>query len=135
MIKYITNTVYGCNIYHTTHQTSLNINNLSLVKKMCLEELFSYEGYLKGVKAKFGSVRLIPVYINKNILLIPTKRVRDYENIWLNYSQILLIESSDNKTKVTFKDYTNITINIKYHNFIKRIKLAKKIINYKLSRS
>lgn len=131
MIKYLINTPYGCNIIYKDKTITSKRNNLSIIKSYCLKELFTYEGYIKAIKSLFGDVQLIPVVINSNNIFIPTKRVRDYDNIWINISAVILIEEKNSQTTLTFKDYQKLTINIKYQKFIKRVEFSKTILDYK----
>lgn len=133
MIKYIINTAYGSNVYKINKVVNETKNNLSIVKRICKENLFSYEGYLAAVKYKFNKYHLIPVVINKDNIFIPTKRVRDYENIWINLPQILLIEENENQTVITFRDYDKLVVSIKMEMLLKRVDLAGKILKYKLN--
>ncbi|NLL69266.1 MAG: hypothetical protein GX232_03565 [Acholeplasmataceae bacterium] len=131
MIKYLINTPYGCDIIYKDKVVSSKRNNLSIIKSYCLKELFTYEGYIKAIKSLFGDVQLIPVVINSSNIFIPTKRVRDYDNIWINIGAVILIEDENNQTNLTFKDYKKLTINIKYQKFIKRVEFSKIILDYK----
>lgn len=131
MIKYIINTPYGSKVFKINNDTyESKINNLSIIKKICIENLFTYEGYTKSVSKIFNIRHNIPVYLNDNQMFIPTKRVRDYENIWINYASILTFKSYDSNIEIIFKDYDKLKINLKYRLFDKRIKHLETIQKY-----
>ncbi|MGI6787522.1 MAG: competence protein ComK [Acholeplasmataceae bacterium] len=131
MIKYIINTPYGSNIIKENEIIESKDSNLSIIKKICLDNLFTYDGYLKAINKIFNKKHNIPVYVNKKNLFIPLKRVRDYDNIWINYASILTYKSYDKKTLIIFNDYEKMIINLKYDLFKKRVELLSNIIMYK----
>lgn len=131
MIKYIVNTSYGSKIIKLNQIEESKLNNLSIIKKLFIENLCTYEGYIKAVNKTFNIKHNIPVVINKDNLFIPLKRVRDYDNIWINYASIITYKQSNNMTTIIFSDYEELIINLKYSLFIKRVKILEKIIRYK----
>ncbi|HPX71689.1 MAG TPA: competence protein ComK [Acholeplasmataceae bacterium] len=131
MIKYIVNTSYGSKIIKLNQIEESKLNNLSIIKKLFIENLCTYEGYIKAVSKTFNIKHNIPVVINKDNLFIPLKRVRDYDNIWINYASIITYKQSNNMTTIIFSDYEELIINLKYSLFIKRVKILEKIIRYK----
>lgn len=131
MIKYILNTPYGSKIIKLNQIEESKLNNLSIIKKLFIENLCTYEGYIKAVSKTFNIKHNIPVVINKDNLFIPLKRVRDYDNIWINYASVITYKQSNNMTTIIFSDYEELIINLKYSLFIKRVKLLEKIIRYK----
>lgn len=133
MIKYIINTPYGSKIIKQGEIVESKLNNLSIIKRLCLQNLFTYEGYLKAATKIFNVKHNIPVYINKDNLFIPIKRVRDYDNIWINYQMVVTYYKTQDKTTVVFNDYEKIIINLKYNLFHKRVELLNHIIKYQIT--
>lgn len=133
MIKYIINNAYGSTIYQYDKTTQSSANNLSIIKKLCLKHLFTYDGYLKAVQKTFNKFHQLPVYLNDNMIFIPIKRVRDYDNIWINYAQVISSQKQNNKTLIIFKNYSQLEIDLKYRQWSDRIVLAEAIKAYKHS--
>jgi competence transcription factor ComK len=111
MIQYIENTAEGSILYQEGAIVKLTMSNLSYIKKKCLESLFTYEGYLKAVQKKIGLKYKVPVYIDDATRMIPTKRVRDYDNIWINYASIRELIERLEGTDIIF--YGNRQIHLK----------------------
>ncbi len=132
MIEYIVNNEYGCLIYQSDDIKQSHKNNLSLIKKMCLEAFFSYDGYLKAVQNKFGKTYRIPVYINEEHMFIPIKRTRDYDNIWLNYAAIIEVNDYDNQIELVFGSKRKLYINISLKSLARQIKYLEAIRNAKV---
>jgi len=131
MIKYIINTPYGSKIFKSDEIIESKLNNLSIIKRLFIKNLCTYEGYIKAVNKTFNIKHNIPVVINKDNLFIPLKRVRDYDNIWINYAAVITYKQSNNMTTIIFFDHEELIINLKYSLFTKRVELLKKIIRYK----
>ncbi|MDO9629276.1 MAG: competence protein ComK, partial [Acholeplasmataceae bacterium] len=107
-------------------------SSLSYIKRLCVDHLFTYEGYLKAVKKKFDMSYKIPLYISDTIQLIPTKRTRDYENIWINYASIFRIEVDQQIQKITFYSGNTIHINSSNKTLKQQIKYLEQIRNTKV---
>jgi len=112
--------------------TQSNKNNLSLIKQMCLDALFSYEGYLKAFQKKFGKVYRIPIYIDEEHMFIPIKRTRDFDNIWINYAAIHDINHGGNKIELIFESKQNLHINISFKSLKRQIMYLEAIQNTKV---
>lgn len=102
MIEYITNEHNQAVIYQTNDVEIKDVSNLTVVKQLCLAHLFTYEGYLKAVKQKLSFKYRIPIYYSKGLQLIATRRVRDYENIWINKASVESVTYSGNRIIVAF---------------------------------
>lgn len=102
MIEYIENNAYGAVIVENGQYFQTRKTNLSVIRDMCLEHLFSYEGYLKAVKKKIGITYLIPVYLDEANAFIPTRRTRDFDNLWINVKAIRHIKDIDTGIVVVF---------------------------------
>ena len=102
MIQYIENTPEGCIIYQERESTRLTVSNLSYIKKKCMESLFTYEGYLKAIHKELSIHYKVPVYFDEFMMMIPSKRVRDYDNIWINYASIQEIIELVDGVKIYF---------------------------------
>lgn len=132
MIKYIINTPYGSKIFKLYEIIESKLNNLSIIKRLFIENLCTYEGYIKAVSKTFNIKHNIPVVINKDNLFIPLKRVRDYDNIWINYSSVITYNKFENQTIIIFKDFEQKVINLKYNIFLKRVETLKQIMKHKI---
>lgn len=101
------------------------------INKLCLKSLTTYEAYIKGVKSSLNIKTNIPVYINKKIILFPICNIRNYDCIWINYTNIKAAYNDENKTVIIFKNGERIKINVKTRKFMKLIENVHKIISYK----
>lgn len=132
MIEYIINNAKGSLIYQSHSMKQSNKTNLSIIKEICISSLFTYEGYLKAVQTKFGKSYRIPVYINEEQMYMPTKRTRDYDNIWINYSALIDVVSLGDHVEVTFESQRKLCINISLKSLQRQIMYLEAIRNAKV---
>ncbi|MDI6452941.1 competence protein ComK [Peloplasma aerotolerans] len=127
MIEYIVNTSQGALIYQERHIKTYKSSNLSYIKLLCQEGLFTYEGYLMAVKKVLDIKYKVPVYINDYLMLIPVKRTRDYDNIWINYASINHIRESDDGLEIEFYSQRKIYLKYSLNSLSKQIKYLEMI--------
>jgi len=130
MIEYIKHQQLSTIIYQTKRDEIINKSSISVIHDLCMKHLFSYEGYKKAIKKQLGFQYKIPIYINYHIQLIPTERVKNYENIWLNYYLISEINNLGIKSEVIFYSGRKLIVETKYHILMKQIKRLEQIILY-----
>jgi len=132
MIEYLVNNGYGCLIYKNGTVTQYNGTNLSYIKKICIEYLFTFEGYTQAVQKKLGKQYKIPLFIDGELMLIPLKRIRDYDNIWINIAAIANIFEQKNAIEIVFESQRKLQINISMKSLRKQIKHLEVIQNAKV---
>ena len=92
---------------------------------LCVNNLSTYQGRISASKKILSRKSLLPVYINRNIVLFPIISIRDFNCILINYCELLSTVSIANKqSKVVFKDLSEVILpvsNIKLRNQIQRI--------------
>ncbi len=128
MIEYIINKQNQAVIYQTEQIIIKDKPQLSVIKQLCLDYLFTYEGYLKAVKKRLNYRYRIPLYINEGLQLIATQRVRDYDNIWINYASIKSISYKGNRVSVRFTSNRNLDLSLTqaaFHKQIERLQAIK----------
>lgn len=131
MMNYLCNCSTGTAIYQNQTVKYVNHSNLFFVKQLCMQHLFSFEGYLKAIKQQFKKTYRIPIYFNNRLMLIPTQRYRDYDNIWINYAAIKNYWQTANTLTIEFDNLETVDINIKLKSFKRQIDLLSKIKKYK----
>ena len=61
---------------------------LRIINELCIDNLSTYQGRKEAIKIKYGIKTMVPIYINDEILLFPTKGIKEYACVWINYHQI-----------------------------------------------
>lgn len=127
MIEWIANEQNQTIVYQTEGIKTYAIFNLSYVKHLCLDHLFTYEGYIKAIKHQFDFKYRIPIYLDASLILIATRRIKDYENIWINYASIASITYIGNRIRLGFTSHQTIDIAMTRQAFSEQIKRILKI--------
>ncbi len=117
-------------IVFKTYELIVDKSNISVIKKICMDNLFNYDHRIRYTKEILNIKTKPPLYINRNILLISTKSLRSYDNVWINYFSISGIVKRGSKCKVIFNDLKELLLDINYQSFLKSVNNAKRIINY-----
>lgn len=132
MILFLKNTNEGTRVYKSNFKYSNLSNSLNYnIEKLCNKFLFSYNGYKKALKLKLNLKSLQPLYLNKNLILIPIKNIKDYDNLFINFKAITsIIKINSENTKLIFDtgEFLNINKNINF--FFEKEKEIIKIENY-----
>ncbi len=102
----------------------------SVVKLLAKRMFFSYDSRIKEIKKQLRINVRIPIYINSNILLIPTKSPKSYETVWLNYFEIIKLIKRDKETEVVFSNLYSIKVNVSYNILNKGLLNAKLVLKH-----
>ncbi len=82
--------------------------------KWCLDSLTTYKGRMEAIKQKYQLKKLVPVYIDKDLMFFPINNKKDVDNIYINVLNILKIEKENDLTKILFKNDYVLYINKSY---------------------
>ncbi len=82
--------------------------------KWCLDSLTTYKGRMDAIKQKYQLKKLVPIYINKDLMLFPINNKKDVDNIYINILNILKIEKESDLTKILFKNDYVLYLNKSY---------------------
>ena len=104
---------------------------IEFLNECTLEGLSTYEGRIKSVGKVLNINSKVPVFIDKELLLFPTKGTRNYDCYFINYHQVLSISKwPSNQTKVVFNDLTTIILDIDNKKINKQMERCVKIVSY-----
>ncbi|MDX9691619.1 MAG: competence protein ComK [Acholeplasmataceae bacterium] len=133
MIEYIENNASGSQIFFTDTAINSTLNAFSYIKKLCEKSLFTYDGYISAVKKWIDKTYQIPIYIDERQGFLPTMRVRDYENMWINMFAIYDIEQEKEGINILFISGRRLYINYSMKRFKKQMELLMKIKSLKVN--
>lgn len=127
---YIYNTYNLTNIVCREKIQKAEKNALSVVKALCERELFSFESRTTLTKRYCNIKSKIPIYINKELLLMPTHSPKRHDTIWINYFMVFSFQKFFGKTLVLFRNLEELELDITYSNFSLMMNKASKITEY-----
>lgn len=73
-----------------------------------------------------------PIYLSETLILFPIKRIDDFDNTWINYVNINLVEK-DNSGKfinVYFKNDDVLKVNVTFNYYLAKKEQINKIFDY-----
>lgn len=85
-----------------------------VINKWCLDSLTTYQGRLDAIKQKYRLKKLVPIYIDKELMLFPIDNKQKLDNVYINSLNILEIDKLANQTKIVFKNKEYLIIDKKY---------------------
>ncbi|HAX03952.1 MAG: hypothetical protein A2Y45_07435 [Tenericutes bacterium GWC2_34_14] len=132
MIEYLTNHREGTIIYQTDGFYISKYSLLYTIEHLCMEYLFTYSGYRKAVKHVFNFTHLVPIYLDEDLQFIAVKRVRDYDNIFINIKSIDHIEQQKDMLQITFTSGRKLYIKMSLYRYNKLIENLSIIRNTKV---
>ena len=93
----------------------------------CLKEYSTLQGRIEAIKIKFGFKYNVPIYINKDIILL---KVNTNEGIYyLNILSIVEFEAYDDEVVITFMNEHKLNLRTSYRTFKLNYNKALEIIS------
>ena len=132
MIEYLTNHSDGTIIYQSDGFYTTKYSLLYTIEQFCMEHLFTYTGYRKAVKHVLKFTQLIPIYLDEYTQFISVKRVRDYDNYFINIKSISHIEQQKEMLQFTFISGRKLYIKMSLYRYNKLIENLSIIRNTKV---
>lgn len=129
MIEYIKHEGLMTKVVKTNKILYLNKPMISIIKSLCYEKLFSYEGYKKAVRKKLDMSYKLPLYVDEVLQLFPIENTRNYENIWINSVLIKDMRMSEEGVCITFFSMHKIYVNSSLNSINEQINRLKQIRN------
>ncbi len=126
MIKYIKQLNRQLEI-HSDQIEVLNTTLNNYLDNLLLDALTTLEARIKTTSKKYKYHKLVPIYISKSLILIPTCNKRKLDNIYINLESIKSVNGDISKTIIKFYDNEVLDINISYLKFQDLIKRARAI--------
>lgn len=101
------------------------------VNEMCLKNLSTYEGRKVSIGKFLKENNNIPIYVNDGIVLYPTKSIRCYDTVFVNFIEVLSIKKVKNGyTCFIFTNLSELLIEISFKKILKQHARINKILNY-----
>jgi len=82
------------------------VEGIRYINKLLNEKIRDFYSYNKIIRNKFNICSNIPIYVSKDIILLPIKRFSSYDCMWINYVNIKTYIPLNNKVMIRFMDDT-----------------------------
>ena len=128
---YLTRKANGILIKDASKEYLISTGIKKYINKLCMSNLSTYDGRRLSTAKLLNQKDNIPIYIDRSTFLFPTKALREYDTMFINYFSILSIRKIDHKnTLFIFDNLEEITINISIKKVYKQYKRIEKINDY-----
>ncbi|MBR2891721.1 MAG: competence protein ComK [Bacilli bacterium] len=104
----------------------INLTFEKYINNLLIKDLTTYQGRINSIKEKYNYRKLVPIYIDLGLCLIPICNKKSINNLYIN---IHSISSLTGCTTITFKDnqILNVDKNIRtIKSYIKRASIISK---------
>jgi len=107
-------------IYKTTFNEYIN--------KILIKSLTTMNGRIDAVKDKYHIYKLVPIYLNKEICLVPLFNLNNETNIYINVNKVKKVIDYIDYSLIVFIDLEEIYIKVKANTLKKKIRKALNIM-------
>lgn len=106
------------------NQKTVNMTLEKYIDFLLINDLSTYAGRIKSIRQRYGYRKLVPIYIDNTICLIPLENKKSLNNIYLNVHEINIIEETG---LIIFNNGDSLITNKKIKTLYKYIQRAKMI--------
>ncbi|HHW79470.1 MAG TPA: hypothetical protein GX742_01560 [Acholeplasmataceae bacterium] len=118
-IDYMINDSDGSLIFSKGHKYRFKERNYYIVNYIMKIHLTSLKAYYDALGMFLEIKYKPPIYLNDNLIIIATSHLKDYDNIFINYTNIKEIKDLGNIRKLIFKSGTTLETKLTLKYFIK----------------
>jgi competence transcription factor ComK len=130
-MNYVKRSNIGVLVSCKGEQNEFNLGIRAYINMLCHRRLTSYEGIIKATKKMLDIHKLVPIYIDRNMLLFPLSSIRNMDALYINYYELYKIKKTTN-SDVTLIFYDHSKLNIKMNKMFlsRQIKRCEDIIQF-----
>jgi len=106
---------------------------LSVIKKICLKHLTTFDAYLKTVRLIMPDRYKIPIVLSSRYAFFSTKSYRAVDSIWINYMEVKEIVYLRKIVIFIFDEKYKLSIEMTTKNYQRLVSLIFKVLKYRES--
>ncbi len=125
-MNYVTRSTEGIYIGGTNKIEKIGL--IRYINNLCINNISTYEGRKQAAKKMLKRNKLVPIYINKNIILFPTSSIRILDMYFINYLKIINVYEQGKTSIIYFTDGTSLTVSIPKKNIVSMMKLCEQLL-------
>ncbi len=101
------------------------------INELCMNNLSTFEGRKVSTIKLLREKNNIPIYVNDELFLYPTKSIRCFDTVFVNFNEVLSIKMvSKGYTSFIFTNLFEITLEVSIQRIRKQHRRIKKINEY-----
>jgi len=98
---------------------------------LCLKNMSTYDGRRLAALIFLKIKSNVPIYINKETIVYPTKSIRVYDTVFVNYIEVLSVKQINPVTTLfTFTNLDELIVRVSPKKIAKQHSKVKILINY-----
>lgn len=129
-IEYYYNDIDGTLLFSNNRKYLIKERSYYITNTIAKRYLTSISSYFNALNNIITTKYNNPLYLDSKMILIATKNIKCYENIWINFALIKNYSINNDLTKITFESGNKIVINTTKDYLIKQIIKIKEIERY-----
>jgi len=128
---YLKRTDYGIQVTKEDEKVYVRNGLKGFINDLCLDNFSTYEGRKKAASRLLNEKSNIPIYIDNSTFLYPTKALREYDMLFLNYFAILSFRKIDSaNTLFIFKNLEELVVQISINKVMRQHRRIALITDY-----
>ncbi len=109
----------------------ISIGIKSYLNRLCMQNLSTFDGRRKATVKLLHQSNNTPIFINNDIFVYPTKSLREFDMLYINYHEVLSFKSIDSdNTLLIFNNLEQLVVNVSIKKVIKQHRRVETIIQY-----
>ncbi len=121
----------GIIVKDSSNEHVLNIGIKGYINSLCLKNLSTFDGRKTAATRFLKQKDNIPIYVDSSTFLYPTKSLREYSVVFVNYFEVLSIRKiSNTSTLLIFNNLEKLIINLSIKRVMKQHLRIENIIEH-----
>ncbi len=130
-VNYIRRNEDGIEVNSELGSIFVNSSLKKHINNLCLKNLSTYDGRRDSTSKFLRENNNIPIYVDEEIILYPTKSIRCYDTVFVNFKEVLSVKKVGNGyTNFIFTNLSEIKLEVSINKIKKQHLRIKKIIDY-----
>jgi len=128
---YVSRNNVGIHLVSKSEERSLNIGIKKYIDSLCMKNMSTYDGRKIAAKKILNIKSNIPIYISNKIILYPTKSIREFDTVFINYFEVLSVKQiNGTMTLFTFTNLEELIVEVNIKKILKQHEKIKTILFY-----
>lgn len=130
-MHYLKRTNFGIQVCYGDNNVFVKNGLKNYINDLCMKNLSTYDGRRSAVVSLLKEKNNIPIYIDSSTFLYPTKSLREFDMLFLNYYSILSFRKVDSaNTLFIFRNLEELIVKISINKVIRQHKRIELINDY-----
>lgn len=113
------------------HELLIKSGIKSYLNNLCMDNLSTFDGRRKAISKLIKHKNNVPIYVNKDIFVYPTKSLREYDMLFINYHAVLSYKKIErNKTLFVFNNLEELVVEVSINKIMKQHQRIELVYQY-----